>query len=98
MRIEDEFNEVDPKEHNGLKSWLHKTESIWVTYYPNAPDGPIYEAYKAVAHVPEGRKPWTIANRRIQQGDAGFVNIEEAFDAAIVAANKIKPGISFSPF
>ncbi len=62
---------------------MHKTEPVWIVGY-EAIDGvraPFWQGYRAVAHIPKGRKPWTVDNRRITS-ERGFPTIEAAIAAA----------------
>ena len=62
--------------------WLHETKPNWIIHYPaTRATAAHYQAYRAVERVPEGRKPWTVDNRRIGSPD-GFVTLDQAMQAA----------------
>lgn len=56
----------------------HRTAHVWIGHYECTGMKPsFYCAYRAVAHVPKGRDPWTIDNRRIGSPD-GVRTLAEA--------------------
>lgn len=75
----DNFNVVKRSTGN---CWLHKDKPMWIVFYPDAPDGPHYQAYRPadwVLPLPKGRAPWTLPNWRLIT--LGFKTLEEAMRA-----------------
>lgn len=59
----------------------HAREPYWVVHYGETNRmGEHWQAYKAIAHIPKGREPWSVDNRRIGP-DSGFKSLEEAKQA-----------------
>ena len=68
------------------KAWLHNDKPVWVVHYKCADRrDDFWQAYKAVQHVPKGRMPWSIDNRRIGPEKRGFKTLGEALKAADAA-------------
>lgn len=65
-------------------TWLHTSRPVWIRYYEPIEGARLgfYQAYRAVEHVPKGRDPWTVDNRRIGHVNYGFKTLEDAMDAA----------------
>lgn len=62
---------------------LHLTKPVWVVEYAALPGRPRHwQAYRAVAHVPAGRQPWTVDNRRIGVDAIGYPTADLAMAAA----------------
>ena len=61
--------------------WVHSEKPVWVVHYGQTNRmGEHWQAYKAVAHIPKGRQPWTVDNRRLG-GENGFSSFEAAKQA-----------------
>lgn len=74
------------KEYTGEAEWTHPTQPIWVKFYPQTPVRVAhYQAYRAVAKVPAGRKPWSVDNRRIGD-ELGFASLDAAIAACMGVA------------
>jgi len=74
------FQKVERAPHSAC--WVHETKPHWIVHYPaTRVMGEHYQAYRAVERVPEGRKPWSVDNRRIGSPD-GFRALDEAMQAA----------------
>jgi hypothetical protein len=70
--------------------WMHANGRVWIVKYEETPyRRAFYQAYRAVQEVPEGRKPWSVDNRRIGNADYGFPTLDEAMTAAAEAAEKV---------
>lgn len=74
------FTEVD---RDCGKVLLHKSKPCWIVFYEAIAGVRMgfYQAYRAVAHVPSGRMPWTVDNRRIGDVNHGFPTAELAMEA-----------------
>lgn len=61
--------------------FAHKSAPVWVVHYP-ATDARAehWNAYRAVAHLPRGRDPWTVDNRRLEKD--GYRTLKAALHAA----------------
>lgn len=101
--LRNHFKRVSPDKNNGMTSWLHKEEDVWVTFYPKATEGPIYIAFHAVESVPEGRMPWTVNNRSIKTGDVdqkgkhASMDVHGAFSTLDLALQGAMDEISSQP-
>lgn len=65
--------------------WLHNDKPVWVVHYPATEvRGEHWQGYRSVEHIPAGRKPWAVNNKRIG-GERGFASLEAALAAAEAA-------------
>lgn len=66
----------------------HKQKPVWIVAYREYDTGRVkfWQAYKVkeYLHVPKGRAPWSIDNRRIGT-DKGFRTLRDAIMAAVAA-------------
>lgn len=66
---------------------LHMDAPVYVVHYPATyARAEHWQAYRAVAHLPRGRFPWTVDNRKLSQD--GFPTLEAALQAADEFAQK----------
>ena len=66
--------------------WMHTEKPHWIVFYEAFKSDfmtrpAFYEAYRAIHPVPNGRKPWTIDNKRFSTGN-GFRTLRQAMQAA----------------
>ena len=66
---------------------VHNTKLVWIVYREKIDNTrpAHYCAYRNVAHIPKGRHPWSVDNRRIHKENKGFKTLAEAIKAAEAA-------------
>lgn len=74
----DSYTKVDRPHGSCL---LHNSKHVWIVEYPATRQrAKFWQVYQPIAHVPAGRDPWTINNKRIGPED-GFQTLEAAIAA-----------------
>lgn len=61
--------------------WVHESAPVWIVHYAATNvRREFWQAYRAVAHLPRGRRPWAVDNRRLNAD--GYPSLKSAMQAA----------------
>lgn len=62
--------------------WLHKTKPVWINeYHAQIEKSHYFQAYRATAEVPDGRRPWETPSTYVGDAKRGFRSLEAAAKA-----------------